>query len=161
MGHRLAIFSGEGDRRPLLSDMLTATRALAGCDRHFGWINSDCIPTAAFHGAEAEPGFGVVGIHRIELPGRTVCQGVDAYVFNVAAWDKYYAPDVPEMYVGADRVDWWLTRLAQKHKIYRSFNGLIHPSHRRTPSSLGDDAFGQFNRRSFNAWAIRNNIERD
>lgn len=159
MGHRLAIFEGEGARRPLLSEMLKATRALTGRDQHFGWINSDCIPLPSFHAAEAQAGFGVCGIHRIEAGTKQICGGVDAYVFNVGAWDKYYAPDIPEMFVGATMVDWWLTRLAQKYRIYRSFNGLIHLSHPRTPASRGEDAFGQANIRAFTAWAIRHNIE--
>ena len=143
-----------GSPRPLLTEMLTLARSLTPDDGAFAWVNSDC----AFLLPPAHPtGRGVTGYHRIEDDG-SICLGVDAYVFTAEAWDAIYAPDLPSMYCGGTHVDWWLTRLAQKHGIYSSAVGLRHPSHAKSAASAGHDNHGQHNLREFHAWAARNNV---
>lgn len=155
-GWHPVIFDGEM-RRPFLGDMLALTRKIAAeaGDDGFGWINSDCVPDGLFFNAQPT---GVIGFHRRESADGTKCMGVDGYIFEAAAWDRYYAPDIPQMYVGATHVDWWITRLAQKHGIYSALTALRHESHTRTAASQGADYYGQHNLRAFHAWAQRNGV---
>jgi hypothetical protein len=143
-----------GTPRPLLSEMLMMARRLAGNAGWFMWLNSDCQITSLPEVASDS----VVGIHRRESEGGAVCDGVDAYIIPVALWDELYAPDVPPLYVGATHVDWWLTRLAQRHKCYRRHIGLYHLSHPKSNASAGLDEYGRHNLAHFHAWAERNDI---
>lgn len=143
-----------GTPRPLLTDMLRLARALSLPHGAFVWINSDC--SIMGHLPHVEPG-RVIGIHRVE-DDASVCGGVDAYVISCEAWDKYYAPDLPQMYVGGTHVDWWLTRLAQKHGIYSAHIGLRHPSHAKSQASAGLDEYGRHNLLHFMEWANRNAV---
>ena len=153
-GHSLVIFSG--DQHPLLTDMLRKCRELAGAEQFFAFINSDCLPCVDFD-LSARPGY-VTGFKRIESIDGTVCGGVDAYVFACEAWDKLYAPDLPQMYVGGTHVDWWLSRLAQKHGCYQEQVGLWHESHEKSASSRGQDERGEHNLKEYGAWAERNGV---
>lgn len=153
-GHGLVLF--EGDRRPLLTDMLLKARELAGEEAFFAWINSDCLPMVDFDIA-ARPGY-VTGFKRIESVDGSVCGGVDAYVIACEVWDRLYKPDLPQMYVGGTHVDWWLTRLAQKHKVYQEQVGLWHESHEKSATSWGRDQWGEHNLKEYGAWAERNGV---
>jgi hypothetical protein len=143
-----------GTPRPSLTEMLRLARHFSPDRGAFMWVNSDC----ELLDPPPRPAAGhVIGIHRIEDDGST-CLGVDAYVITCEAWDKYYANDLPSMYCGGTHVDWWLTRLAQKHGIYKSLVGLRHPSHQKSNASAGRDEYGHHNLLHFHAWAERNGI---
>lgn len=147
-----------GTPRPFLGDMLLEARRLSKDNKFFGWVNSDCVFLAhpemiAFHGH-------VVGIQRHESNGSR-CDGVDAYIFDCEVWDNLYAKDIPQMYVGGTHVDWWITRLAQKHNLYLENRSLFHRSHPRSETSAGLSPEGQHNIREFNAWADRNGVKKD
>jgi len=143
-----------GTPRPLLTDMLVLARSLSISGGAFMWINSDCAIIGGV--PHVAPG-RVVGLHRVE-DDNSVCGGVDAYVISCAAWDKYYAPDLPSMYCGGTHVDWWLTRNAQKHGIYSACIGLRHQSHAKSSASAGVDEYGRHNLIHFDAWAKRNAV---
>lgn len=144
-----------GTPRPLLSEMLQTARRLSPGDGFFGWVNSDC---SIIRWPQPDPAH-VIGLHRVETGNNSVCLGVDGYIFPCQLWDGIYATDCPELYVGATHVDWWLTRLAEKHGIYKSMTGLLHPSHERTTASKGLDQWGRHNLIEFAAWAKQNGIE--
>lgn len=149
-------FIRPGHPRQFLTDMLREARQSA--DGYFAWINSDCVPTKDLDYYRSHN--KVVGIHREESDGG-FCEGVDCYIFPVHLWDELYEDDAPRMYVGASHVDWWLSRLAQKHNVYRAIQGGIwHISHERTASSKGVDKYGQHNIEEFNQWADRNGVYR-
>lgn len=143
-----------GTPRPLLNEMLRLARSLSLPSGAFVWVNSDCSFVRTL--PQVQPG-EVIGLHRIEDDG-SVCLGVDAYVISCAAWDKFYAPDLPSMYCGGTHVDWWLTRNAQKHGIYSAQVGLRHPSHGKSQASAGLDEYGRHNLLHFDAWAKRNAV---
>lgn len=151
--HRIDPVIVNGTPRPLLTDMLRLARSLSLASGAFMWINSDCAIMAMPPG----PYEGVHGMHRVEDDG-SVCLGVDAYIFSCAAWDKYYAPDLPSMYVGGTHVDWWITRNAQKHGIYAAHINLRHPSHAKSDASAGLDEYGRHNLLHFTEWANRNAV---
>lgn len=146
-----------GTPRPLLTDMLKLARSLSPDGGHFMWLNSDCEivtlpPVMDSH---------VIGLHRVETFDESVCLGVDGYIFPCHVWDKIYAPDLPAMYVGGTHVDWWLTRLAQKHGFYLASTALRHPTHAKSAASAGIDSYGGRNLTAFYAWAERNQISTD
>lgn len=146
-----------GTPRPLLTDMLTLARSLSPAVGAFMWINSDCeiadLPPLDLS--------VVTGLHRIESADGSICGGVDGYIFPCELWDRLYASDLPRMFVGGTHVDWWLSRLAQKHGCYRSAVALNHISHEKSNASAGLDECGQHNLREFHAWAERNGVGTD
>ena len=97
-------------------------------------------------------------MHRVESDGSGVCLGVDGYIFPCALWDRLYLPDTPEMFCGGTHVDWWLSRLAQKHHAYQAVVCLRHLSHPKSAASAGADLYGEHNLREFAAWAERNEV---
>lgn len=146
-----------GTPRPLLNEMLEATRALSPNGGWFAWLNSDCeiadwpqpLPDR------------VIGLHRVESDGSGVCGGVDGYIIPCALWDKHYAPDLPRMYVGGTHVDWWLSRLAQARNCYQAIVALRHISHPKSATSAGQSREGAHNLEEFASWAARNGISTD
>lgn len=146
-----------GTPRPLFSDMLRTARALSPAGGHFMWLNSDCeIDRNEF----PEPHESrVIGLHRVESADCSVCGGVDGYIIPCDVWDRYYAPDTPEMFVGGTHIDWWVTRWAQKICRYDRRVCLRHISHAKSDASAGLDSYGQHNLREFHEWAARNGVE--
>jgi hypothetical protein len=143
-----------GTPRPLLNEMLTLARSLSPARGWFIWLNSDCEIADLPRPLPDK----VIGLHRVESDGSGICPGVDGYIMPCEIWDKHYAPDLPQMYVGGTHVDWWLTRLAQARGCYQAVVALKHISHARTQASAGIDAYGQHNLDQFHAWANRNGI---
>ena len=147
-----------GTPRPLLTDMLKLARSLSPDGGHFMWLNSDCeIDRNEFPQPHESR---VIGMHRVESADGSVCGGVDGYIIPCAVWDKYYVPDLPEMFVGGTHVDWWLTRLAQRICRYERRICLRHISHEKSATSAGLDYHGKCNLAQFHAWAARNGIDR-
>lgn len=143
-----------GDPRPLLSDMLRLARSLSPARGWFMWLNSDCEIADLPHPLPHR----VIGLHRIESADGSICAGVDGYIIPCELWDALYVPDTPEMFVGGTHVDWWLTRLAQKHNAYQAIVCLKHISHAKSNASAGLDSYGQHNLREFHEWAARNSV---
>lgn len=143
-----------GTPRPLLSDMLLLARRLTDHGGTFMWLNSDCwigmLPPYDHN--------VITGLHRRESADGSICGGVDGYIIPCHLWDTLYAPDLPGMYVGGTHVDWWLSRCAEKHGVYRRAAVLHHLTHERTAASAGLDDYGQHNLRVFHEWAARNEI---
>jgi hypothetical protein len=152
----------EGFPRPLLSEMLTKTRAISTAPA-FLWVNSDCVFSPVLVRSTLDRMIEadcVWGFRRVESDGSGICGGVDAYLFPMHLWDSIYADDVPKMYVGGTHVDWWLTRAAQKAERYREAVMLIHESHARSETSKGTDVSGQQNLINYNSWADRHSISK-
>lgn len=152
-GHEPVIFTDNDDRQ-FLSNMLTETSKLESSG-FFAWLNNDCVPLIDFSLLATKN--SVVGLKRIESNGE-ICGGVDGYIFDINIWNDYYLEDIPKLYIGATHIDWWVTRLAQKHNFYKEISGLFHVSHPKTESSLGIDKYGVHNINEYIAWAKRHNI---
>lgn len=153
-GHEPVIFDGTVNR-PFLSDVLLQTSKLEHSN-FFAWINSDCVPFVDFSMLAVKG--KVIGLKRIETIDNSVCSGVDGYIFDINVWNKYYIEDMPQLYVGATHVDWWLTRVAQKYNLYTEMTSLIHISHPPSESTLGIDNYGVHNLNNYSEWAKRHNI---
>jgi len=146
-----------GDPRPRFGEMLRAAREHAG--EWFAWVNGDCqllLPPESINCTAID----VLGMRRVEVGAGTICAGVDGYLIRSAFWDACLSSDVPEMWVGASHVDWWLSRAAQKFGRYAETVCLAHLPHERTATSLGTDRFGAENIANYEAWADRHGVSK-
>lgn len=125
----------------------------------FIWCNTDVILTKdPFEGLDSTINYG---FHRIERPSGIVNYGVDMYRINNDFYDDIMQHDIPDIVMGGDRVDWYLSRCLQKYSIYENLTGYIdHPSHERTPTSAGSDERGKHNIKEYNEWADRHGISK-
>jgi len=83
------------------------------------------------------------------------------YYIPARWWDDYLSKDIPELYLGASYVDWWISKAMQKVGAYENLSGYIdHVTHPQS-AAAGSDAnpYYQKNFRSYNAWAQRNRLE--
>jgi len=124
----------------------------------FVWCNSDVVLTK--NPFDVPSPDQVYGFYRREVPSGELCGGVDSSYIPVKWWDDYLSKDVPELYLGASYVDWWLSRAMQKVGAYENLTGYIdHVTHPQSDAA-GSDAnpYYQKNFRSYNAWAKRNEL---
>jgi len=75
------------------------------------WINSDCEIVKNIE--EAFQKGACTGFHRTEIPSKKYCAGMDMFAIHKSLWDDLLK-DMPDMYVGATHIDWWLARYFQK-----------------------------------------------
>ena len=149
------------EQRPKMDGLIRY--AIANCKKQntewLIWINSDCeivqdIKPALRKGM-------ATGFHRTEIPSRQYCAGVDMFVIHESLWDGLTV-DMPDMYVGATHIDWWLARYFQKiGKLMPAFDFIHHDIHEQSPAGNQDsgDPISQHNIDNFVAWAKRNGID--
>jgi hypothetical protein len=141
--------------RPKFGDMLRAARSQA--DDWFAWINSDCQLLLPLENTDLDS-FDVLGMRRVEIGSGNICVGVDGYLVRASFWDDMLSQDVPDMWIGATHIDWWLTNAAKKHGRYGEAVCLAHFSHDRSAASEGTDEFGLHNIAAYEAWAARHGM---
>jgi hypothetical protein len=144
-GHKLVLFG------VLLTTLRRYTQGSA-----LIWSNSDVVLTRQpFDVPNPEK---VYGFHRREVPSGEICGGVDMYYIPVKWWDNYLSKDIPELYLGASYVDWWISRAMEKEGAYENLSGYIdHVTHPQSAAAGSDsNPYYQKNFRSYNAWAKRN-----
>lgn len=143
--------------RPRFGRILQTAREAAS--DWFAWINSDCqllVPLECLNAKDAD----VVGMRRVEVgPGR-VSSGVDGFLIRTRFWDEVLSLDVPEMWIGATHLDWWLSRATQKYGKYEECVVLAHLPHDPTTASDGVDIFGRENIENYLAWAERHGVSK-
>ncbi len=141
-----------------LGDVLKRARACSEGSA-FVWCNSDLIVTKnPFDVPDPDK---VCGFIRRELPSNEFNCGVDMYYIPLRWWDDYLSMDIPQLYLGAAYVDWWVSRAMQKVQAYENLKGYIdHITHPQS-ADAGSDAspYYQKNFRSYNRWAKRNGLE--
>ena len=117
------------EQRPKFNELITY--AVANCREKdvdwLVWVNSDCEIVKNIEDAFEE---GLcIGFHRTEKPSGLYCAGIDMFAIHKSLWDDL-VKDMPDMYVGATHVDWWLARYFQKNKKLKTvFDYLHHNSH--------------------------------
>lgn len=147
-----------GTPRPRFGEMLRQSRAVAS-NGWFAWVNSDCqllLPPAVLNCSA----FDVLGMRRVEVGSGVICGGVDGYLIRSSFWDDVLALDVPELWTGGTRVDWWLTRATQRYGQYAEVVCLAHLPHDRTDTSKGIDPAGLENIANYEAWADRHGVSK-
>ena len=147
-----------GTKLVLFGSVLKAARSEAG-NQAFVWCNSDLIiKRDPFDVPDPE---NVYGFHRREIPSGEITYGVDMYYIPLKWWDDYLSRDVPELYLGAGYVDWWISRAMQKVGAYENLAGYIdHHTHETSGASGSDkNSYYQRNFRSYNRWAKRNGLD--
>jgi hypothetical protein len=145
-------------QKPFFGQLLT--EASKGSGEWFGWINGDCQLLTKPSEIDLSD-VDVYGLRRIELGTGEQCGGVDGYLIRKEFWESTLSKDIPELYVGATHVDWWLTRATQKYGRYKEGFWLAHIPHEKTESSIGNDEFGKNNLREFKSWANRHKVSRE
>jgi len=134
--------------------------ARSKCDGEaFVWLNSDVILTR--NPFEVPDPKNVHGFVRREVPSGEICYGVDMYYTPIAWWDDYLSRDIPDLYLGASYVDWWISRAMQKIGAYENLTGYIdHETHPKSAAAGSDrDRHYQHNFRAYNSWAKRNECD--
>lgn len=148
----------DDDRVPKFGDILKSARQCASKDGWMGYVNSDCVlqedPWKYINDRIA------YGFHRIEMPSKERCLGVDMYILPIEIWDNYLSKDIPDMHVGVTHIDWWLTRAMQKMNQYKAIDNVItHESHPKV-SGEGVHPLAEYNVNEYNKWADRNQISK-
>jgi hypothetical protein len=147
-----------GRRLTLIGDVLAAARRQCE-DAVFVWCNSDVVLTR--DPFDVPDPAKVYGFYRREVPSGEVTHGVDMYYIPVNWWDDYLSRDIPELYLGASYVDWWISRAMEKAHGYENLTGYIdHISHEKSAAAADDaDPHYQHNFREYNRWARRNGLD--
>lgn len=147
-----------GRKLVLFGDVLKRARS-ACLGEAFVWCNSDVVLTRSPFDVPDKS--KVYGFHRREVPSGEITYGVDMYYIPVKWWDDFLSRDIPELYLGASYVDWWISRAMQGQGAYENLVGYIdHVTHEQS-SAAGNDAdrYYQSNFRSFNNWAKSHGLE--
>ena len=148
-----------GRKLCLFGDVLALGRKEAGSPA-FVWCNSDVVLTK--NPFDVPDPAKVYGFFRREIPSEDVTHGVDMYYIPVKWWDDYLSQDIPELYLGASYVDWWISRAMQNIGVYENLIGYIdHVTHQQSASSGSDsNRHYQHNFRAYNSWAKRRSLEK-
>jgi hypothetical protein len=147
-----------GQRLVPLGDILRHVRSKSE-GAAFVWCNSDVVLTRdPFDVPDSEK---VYGFFRREVPSGELTHGVDMYYIPVKWWDDYLSKDIPELYLGASYVDWWISRAMQKLGAYENLEGYIdHATHPQSAAAGRDsNPYYQKNFREYNRWAKRNGLD--
>lgn len=141
-----------------LGEVLTQARNHA-CGSAFVWCNSDVVLTK--DPFDVPDSAKVCGFFRKEIPSNETTCGVDMYYIPVKWWDDYLSKDIPELFLGASYVDWWISRAMQKAGAYDNLEGYIdHVTHDRSGEATADaNPYYQKNFRAYNLWAERNGLD--
>ena len=149
------------EQRPKMNELIEY--AIANCKEKKSdwliWANSDCEIVKDITPLFKE---GIaIGFHRTEIPSKQYCAGMDMFAIHSSLWDGL-TKDMPDMYVGATHIDWWLARYFQKLGVLGyTFDYLCHDSHEQSKegNQYSGDKISQHNIDNFIAWAKRNNID--
>lgn len=147
-----------GRRLVPLGEVLKAARKESSGEA-LVWVNSDVLLTRdPFDVPVTEK---VFGFYRRELPSGDINRGVDGYHIPCKWWDEYLCRDIPQLFLGASYVDWWISRAMEKVGAYENLSGYIdHVTHPQSPAAGSDrNPYYQQNFKSYNAWARRNGLE--
>ncbi len=141
--------------RPKFGDVLKMARRCAKSGFML-WCNSDCELND--NPRKYLNQLSCTGFQRKELPDGQICKGVDMYAIPCDLWDLHLCKDIPDMFVGATMIDWWITRACLKLNAYGHGPAILnHPRH--TPGNITSGEMNAFNERNFRAWATRNNVD--
>ena len=149
------------EQRPKMNELISY--AVANCREKdvdwLVWVNSDCEIVKNIEDAFVD---GLcIAFYRTEKPDNKYCQGIDMFAIHKSLWDDLIK-DMPDMYVGATHIDWWLARYFQKKKKMREvYDYLLHYSHEKTKEAhaFSGDEISQHNIDNFIDWAKRNNVD--
>lgn len=147
-----------GKKLVRIGAVLRALRESATGDA-FVWCNSDVVlKRNPYDVPDPEKTYG---FYRTETPSGVINRGVDMYYIPVRWWDNYLSKDIPDLYIGASYVDWWISRAMEKVGAYENLTGYIdHETHGRSSAATADaNAYYQRNFRNYNRWARRNGLE--
>jgi len=146
-----------GPRLVPLGDVLRHARGRSEGSA-FVWCNSDVVLTK--DPFDVPDRATVYGFYRREVPSGEVSHGVDMYYIPAKWWDDYLSKDIPELYLGASYVDWWVSRAMQKAGAYENLEGYIdHVTHPQSAAAGKDsNPYYQKNFRAYNCWAARNGL---
>lgn len=153
------IFSN--DQYITVKDTLEAARANTE-HSYFVWSNTDVIwDKDPFEGLEEGQSYG---FHRQDIwpnGDRVINYGVDAYRIDNKFYDDIMSKDIPYIWNGCDRTDWYCSRCIQKYGTYTNHVGYItHPYHERYPGSAGISELGRHSRTEFEKWADRHGVSK-
>ncbi len=154
----LAITFPAGKKLIQFGEVLNFARSKCEAEA-FVWCNSDLVLTRDPYNVP-DPA-KVYGFHRREIPSGATGYGIDMYYIPVKWWDQILSRDVPQLYLGAGYVDWWVSRAMQKMGAYENLTGYIdHVTHPTSHASGSDrNTYYQRNFRAYNRWAKRNGLE--
>lgn len=146
-----------GRRLELIGNVLASARGQCG-GAAFVWCNSDVVLTR--DPFDVPDPAKVYGFFRREIPSNETIRGVDMYYIPLTWWDDYLSKDVPELYLGASYVDWWISRAMQKAGAYENLEGYLdHVTHPQSAAAGKDsNPYYQKNFRAYNRWAERNGL---
>lgn len=97
-------------------------------------------------------------------PTNRFCDGVDLYAIPIKLWDDYLSKDIPQLYIGATHIDWWITRACEKINVYKGHKipfFLNHLSHDQVHGPNTQSEVSLTNIKNFNEWADRNKVKKD
>ncbi len=123
--------------------------------RAFVWCNSDVTLTR--NPFEVPNPNQVYGFHRREIPSGEICLGVDMFYIPISIWDTILSKDIPQLFLGASYVDWWIPRLMESLGTYENLTGYLdHLSHPLSSASANEsNHYYQCNFNAYNRWAKR------
>jgi len=149
------------EQRPKMDDLIQygVTNCKEKGHEWLVWINSDCEIVKDFR-PYLKKG-RCHGFHRTEIPSKKYCAGLDMFAIHESLWDGL-TEDMPDMYVGATHIDWWLARYFQKKNLLDvGYNFLYHNEHKQSKegSQFSRGEISQHNINNFIEWAKRNDVD--